>query len=74
MPEEAYQQLQGPEGSLVAGGVDQVVDKILAQQQAVGSERFVGQIDIGGQPQADVLKGIELFATKVAPAVRKALG
>src|SRR5271166_6608154 len=32
----------------------------------------IGQIDIGGQSFSDVAKGIELFATKVAPALRKA--
>lgn len=73
MSEDAYAQLRSPQGSLVIGNVQEVTDKILAQQQAIGSDRFVGQIDIGGQPQADVLKGIELFAGKVAPAVRKAL-
>jgi hypothetical protein len=35
--------------------------------------RFVGQIDVGGQPFGQVSRSIELFATKVAPAVRKAL-
>jgi len=37
------------------------------------SEPAVGQIDVGGQPFAKVAKGIELLATKVAPAVRKAV-
>lgn len=39
----------------------------------VGNMRFVGQIDVGGQPFAQVAKSIELFAGKVAPPVRKAL-
>jgi hypothetical protein len=49
-----------------------VTDKILALNEALGATRYLGQIDIGGQPFAQVARGIELFATKVAPAVRKA--
>jgi hypothetical protein len=39
----------------------------------LGHTRYLGQIDVGGQPFAKVAKGIELLATKVAPAVRKAV-
>ena len=41
-------------------------------REMTGATRYVGQIDIGGQSFSDVAKGIELFATKVAPALRKA--
>lgn len=43
-------------------------------QKATGAIRYVGQIDIGGQPFAKITKGIELFATKVASAVRAETG
>ena len=72
MPREAYGQMLSPQGSLVAGDPGQVVDKILVQQRVLGSSRFVGQIDIGGQPFGAVLAAIERFASEVAPAVRKA--
>ena len=39
--------------------------------KATGAVRYVGQIDIGGQPFDDVTRGVELFATRVAPAVRR---
>ncbi len=61
------------QGSVVAGSVDQVVDKIVAFQKATGASRYAGQIDIGGQPFGRVAKGVELLATKVAPAIQSRL-
>ena len=65
-------QMLVPGGSLVGGDVQQVIDKLTMLREMTGATRYVGQIDIGGQSFSDVAKGIELFATKVAPALRKA--
>ncbi|MDB5586294.1 MAG: hypothetical protein JWP26_1264 [Devosia sp.] len=70
MPVATYAQMLSPQGTLMGGSVQQVVDKILILKHSVGSSRFAGQIDIGGQPFKDIARGIELFATRVAPAVR----
>jgi hypothetical protein len=51
---------------------EQVTDKLLAAHEALGLSRYFGQIDIGGEPFSEVAKGIELFATRVAPALRRA--
>ena len=67
MPRATYDQMLSPSGSLVGGSVTEVVDKLGALRDAVGITRFVGQIDIGGQPFGDVAHGIELLATRVAP-------
>ncbi len=72
MPPAAYASMLSPQGSLVGGDTQAVIDKLLLQHEAIGMSRYFGQIDIGGQPYADVAKGIELFASKVAPALRKA--
>ena len=61
-----------PRGHLVVGSPREVVDKILFQHAVFGHQRFLMQT-VGTVPHADVLKGIELFGTEVAPAVRKAL-
>jgi alkanesulfonate monooxygenase SsuD/methylene tetrahydromethanopterin reductase-like flavin-dependent oxidoreductase (luciferase family) len=74
MPPPVWNQMLSPQGSLVGGSAQEVVDKILAQRAAMGTSRYLGQIDIGGQSFAEVVKGIELFASKVAPVVRKATG
>ena len=69
----AYEQLAGPQGSLFVGSPQQIVDKILYEHELFGHQRFLAQIDIGGLPFAKVARSIELLATEVMPAVRKAL-
>jgi probable LLM family oxidoreductase len=63
----------GPQGHLVVGSPDQVVEKILQQHEALGHRRFMLQMDVGGVPHRDLMRSIELFGTRVAPAVRAAL-
>jgi len=67
IPPAVYAEMLSPNGSLVGGSVQQVVDKIGLIREATGAVRYAGQIDIGGQPFTDVAKAIELFAAKVAP-------
>lgn len=70
IPPATYAQMLSPFGTLVGGSVQQVVDKISRLQLATGAVRFVGQIDIGGQPYTQIAKGVELLATRVAESVR----
>ena len=42
--------------------------------QVLGFDRFVIQMAIGVSEHRKLMKAIELFATRVAPEVRKALG
>ncbi|MEP9354697.1 Atu2307/SP_0267 family LLM class monooxygenase [Xanthobacter sp. KR7-65] len=59
---------------LVFGTPDQVVEKILYQHELFRHDRFMLQLAVGATPHREVLRAIELYGTKVAPAVRKALG
>lgn len=59
-------------GHLVVGSPQQVIDKILYQHELFRNDRFLMQIALGPAPHREVLRAIELFGTKVAPAVRKA--
>lgn len=57
-------------GPVFVGSPQQIIDKILYERELFGHQRFLAQIDIGGMPFAKVARVIELFATKVAPAIR----
>lgn len=62
------------EGALFIGNAAEVADKILYQHEMFGITRFMAHIDVGGPSHKDIMKAIELFGTKVAPEVRKAVG
>jgi probable LLM family oxidoreductase len=67
-----YEQLASPTGPLFVGSPQQIVDKIMYERELFGHQRFIVQIDIGGLPYAEVARVIELIATDVVPAVRRA--
>lgn len=62
-----------PGGHLFIGEPSRVVDKILANHEVFGFDRFLLQQAIGVIPHDMMLKAIELYGTKVAPEVRKAV-
>jgi probable LLM family oxidoreductase len=61
-------------GALVVGSVQEVIDKILYEHELFGHQRFMAQMTVGTASQAAVMRSIELYGTRVAPAVRAALG
>lgn len=63
----------GPEGHLFLGDPETVANKIVAHHKIFRNDRFVLQMAIGLMPHDQLLRGIELYGTKVAPLVRKAL-
>jgi probable LLM family oxidoreductase len=69
-----YDERAAPHGAIFVGSPQQIIDKILYERELFGHQRFLAQIDIGGLPFADVARVIELFATKVAPVIRGAVG
>ena len=60
-------------GAIFAGSPDEVAEKIVRVHGHLGMDRIGLQMDWSGVPQPLVLESIELFATEVAPRVRKAL-
>ncbi len=62
-----------PLGANFAGSPAQVTDKILANHEIFGFDRFVLQMAIGVMDHGKLMKAIELYGTKVAPEVRKAV-
>ncbi|HEV3321708.1 MAG TPA: LLM class flavin-dependent oxidoreductase [Solirubrobacteraceae bacterium] len=63
----------GPDGHLLVGSPQQVVEKILAEHELFGHDRFLAQVSIGALPHARAMRAIELFGSEVAPVVRRVL-
>jgi probable LLM family oxidoreductase len=63
-----------PDGHLLVGSPQQVIDKILAHHEHFRHDRFLMQMSLGPLPRSALMRSIELLATVVAPAVRKAIG
>lgn len=68
-----YDALCGPEGALLVGSPQQVIDKILYEHELFGNSRFVLQFSTGTAAHDAVMRAIELYGTVVAPAVRRAI-
>jgi probable LLM family oxidoreductase len=74
MTREHYEQMRTLQGALLVGSPEEVIDKILYQHELFKHTRFLAQMSVGTLPHAQMMRSIELFGTKVAPAVRKSLG
>ncbi len=71
---QQFDTLRSPKGSLLVGSPQEVIDKILFEHELFGNKRFLAQMDIGAVPHDKLMRSIELLGTKVAPAVKKAIG
>lgn len=74
MTEAQFEALAAPGGALLVGSPEEVAAKIVAQHRIFNHQRFLGQMSVGPVPHEGVLRSIELFGTRVAPAVRAELG
>ncbi len=61
-------------GPLTVGSVQEVTEKILYLHELFGNTRYLAQLMNGDMPHSTVMRCIELFGTRVAPDVRKAIG
>jgi probable LLM family oxidoreductase len=73
MSREQYEAARSPHGALLTGSPQQVIDKILYEHSLFNNSRFLLHISVGTMPHDKVMRSIELFATKVAPEVKKAV-
>jgi len=60
-----------PEGALLVGSPQQVIDKILYEHELFHHTRFLAQMSLGAMPHDKILHAMELLGTKVAPEVKK---
>jgi alkanesulfonate monooxygenase SsuD/methylene tetrahydromethanopterin reductase-like flavin-dependent oxidoreductase (luciferase family) len=68
-----YETGRGPNGHLVIGDAAESIDKILHMQELFGLTRFSAHMDVGGPSHKTMMRSIEIFGTRIAPEVRKAL-
>ena len=59
-----------PEGSLVVGGVSDVVDKLATLRRELGVERILLRVDINGLPHESALRTLRLLGNQVLPRLR----
>lgn len=71
-PKDQFAEAMSVRNALLVGSPQQIVEKILYQHEMYGHNRFLAQIDVGGLPYTQVEQIIDLFASEVAPAVRRA--
>ena len=62
---------RSPRGHLLVGSPQEVADKILAQHELFGHDRFLAQMSLGTLPHAHAMRSTELLGTEVAPLVRE---
>tara|TARA_Y100001972_G_C7655175_1_gene329823 strand:+ start:1308 stop:2348 length:1041 start_codon:yes stop_codon:yes gene_type:complete len=73
MTRQQYEAMRTKRGSLLVGSPQEVIDKILMEQEMFGLTRFLMHLSVGTMPHDKLLKAIELLGTVVAPEVRKAV-
>ena len=73
MSREQFEASTTLEGANFIGSPQEIIDKILYQHEIFNHNRFLMQMSVGSVPHEKMMKSIELFATKVAPVVRKEL-
>ena len=74
MSREQFEASTTLKGANFIGSPQEIIDKILYQHEIFGHDRFLMQMSVGSVPHEKMMKSIELFATEVAPVVRKELG
>lgn len=68
----AYDAQRGPQGALLIGSPEEVVDKISRHSEALGGvSRFTFQMNAASVPHEKLMRAIELLGTRVAPLLHK---
>lgn len=71
-PKDRFAEAASIKNAVMVGSPQLITEKILYQYELFGHQRFVAQIDTGNLPFKKVQEIIEMYATEVVPAVRKA--
>jgi hypothetical protein len=68
-----YEQGRGSKGAYIIGDASEAVDKILHMHEMFGLTRFSAHMDVGGPSHAMLMKSIEIYGTRIAPEIKKAV-
>ncbi len=68
---QQFEESTKPNGALLVGSPQQVIEKMIYEHELFGNTRFLAQMSLGPMPHKNILHAIELFGTVVAPAVKK---
>src|SRR5881409_978001 len=72
MTRASFDTQRGPQGALLIGDPDEVVEKIMRNSEALGGiSRITFQMNASSLPHAKLMRAIELVGTHVAPALRE---
>ena len=72
MTRPGFDAQRGPQGALLIGDPDEVVDKAMRHSEALGGiSRLPFQMNASSLPHAKLMQAIELLGTRVAPVLRK---
>jgi hypothetical protein len=62
---------RGPEGAMLIGDVDEVVEKIVRHSKALGGvSRLTFQMNAASLPHVKLMRAIERIGDRVVPALR----
>ncbi|QUG41196.1 LLM class flavin-dependent oxidoreductase [Psychrobacillus sp. INOP01] len=70
-PKQQFAQATDTRDALMVGSTQQIVEKLLYQNDLYGMQRFMAQIDFGGVPFEKIMKNIEIIGNEIIPAIKK---
>ena len=74
MSRASFDAQRGPDGALLIGSSDEVVDKILRQSDALGGiSRISFQMNVASPPKGRMMRSIDSTGARVAPALCQAV-
>jgi alkanesulfonate monooxygenase SsuD/methylene tetrahydromethanopterin reductase-like flavin-dependent oxidoreductase (luciferase family) len=66
---------RGPQGALIIGNPEEVVEKIVRHSKALGGiSRLTFQMNAASLPHAKLMRAIDLIGKSVVPALREEIG
>ena len=73
MTRASFDAQRGPQGALLVGNPDEVVEKIIRHNQALGGgiSRITFMMNPAALPHAKLMRATKLIGTRVAPVLRE---